>query len=102
MQTVAEVRGVAAVVAQAPIVLIGPTSRYVTGPCCDNPSHLDNIGKEEYEEDTLDILESHKKLLTHWAAVSDLTCCFLSATSLVNPIVTALKERTNSYKDPCR
>jgi hypothetical protein len=36
-----------------------PTPRYVVGPRCDRPSHVDNFGKEEYEKDILNAMKAH-------------------------------------------
>ncbi len=55
--------GLAATTAQATAVKIRLTPRYVTRLCCNNPSHGDNFGEEEYEEDILDALEMHKNSL---------------------------------------
>ncbi len=55
--------GLAATTAQATAVMIRLTPRYVAGLCCNNPSHGDNFGKEEYEGDILDALEMHQNSL---------------------------------------
>ncbi len=52
-------------------------------PCC---THVDNFGKDEYEQDILDAMETRKKLFANWAAAkNNLDSCFLFATTLVSP-----------------
>ncbi len=91
---------VAAAAAQAMAILIGPMSRYVNLPCCDNLSYTDNFGKEEYNEDILGALEKHKRILESLPVVSWLNSCLLCGTSLVSPGFTALNHRKTSCGVP--
>ncbi len=52
--------GLGAGVSKAVIVLIGPMPRYIMGPCLD---HVDNFGKDDFEEVILDAQEMHRKVL---------------------------------------
>jgi hypothetical protein len=52
--------------------IIGPTPRYVSGTCCGDPTHVDNFGKDDFEDDILDALEMHRKILTNWAGANGL------------------------------
>ncbi len=37
--------------------IVGPTPRYNVGPCCDSHANVGNFGKDEVEEDILDVLD---------------------------------------------
>jgi hypothetical protein len=80
--------GLAAVAEQATVILTGLTPRYVSGPCCDNPTHLNNFGKDDLEEDILEALEMPRKILLSWAGSHGLRSCYISASTLITPMET--------------
>ncbi len=59
--------GLAVAVERATVFIIGPTPHYFSVTCCGDPIHVDNFGKDDFEDDILDVLEMHRKILTNWA-----------------------------------
>jgi hypothetical protein len=66
--------------------LVGPTPRYVTGKCCGDPGHLDNCENGDFEEDTIEAQETHKRILINWAASKKVQAEYLDATAIVSPL----------------
>ncbi len=89
--------GLAAAVERATVILIGPTLCYVSGTYCGDPTHVDNFGKDYFEDDILDALEMHRKILTNWAGANGLYSYYICATTLVTPMETSLGD----HKTPC-
>jgi hypothetical protein len=53
-------------VAKAGMILVAPTSRYITGKCCDDPGHIENFNDKDFEESVVAGVEVAKSLLDTW------------------------------------
>jgi hypothetical protein len=61
------------------VILIGPSTRYVSRRCCDDTGHLENYNNPDYENEILGGIDSVNRTLEKWAAENDLNY------SLVDP-----------------
>jgi hypothetical protein len=50
------------ILADAKTLLFFPVPRYVTTKCCHDPSHIENFGNDENEEELMDFQDHHRKL----------------------------------------
>jgi hypothetical protein len=78
------------------VVLVCPIPRYVRTKCCDDPSHITNIGGEDYEEELMDFQEQHRKILGGWGSTQGLNFEIFDPTTVVNPTEPGLGNRLTS------
>ncbi len=78
------------------VILVCPTPRYVVGKCCDDPSHIENFGSNDYADDLTEFQDQHRRLLGGWGVATGLNFEILDLTAVVGPIEPILGKRTTS------
>jgi hypothetical protein len=85
--------GIAKVVKNSKVILVGPSPRYVSGRCCDDVSHLENYNCLDYEAEILGGVETVNRALEKWASENDLNFSLIDPTEYSAPAGFPLGER---------
>jgi hypothetical protein len=77
--------GIAAVIKNSRVILIGPSPRYVSRRCCDDAGHLENYNNPEYKSEILGGIDSINRTLEKWAAENELNYSLVDPTEQSEP-----------------
>jgi hypothetical protein len=91
----------AAVVGNAGTVLVTPIPQYITGKCCDDPSHLENFDDQDFEESIIITgIDAPKFLLDMWGTEFGLSFVLIDPVMIANSSDLELRKKKNKRGDP--